>query len=237
MVGARPRRDWGIAFHWIFCVRSSIGECNCRFLDALAGEFRGRGKESNVRHIIGESNYRFLDALAGECWMSERVRELVRSVGKHRGSEGLGRKCRLEVGWKCECRKMQRKWRFWRADGGWKCEAGAGHGRGHGQGMVGARPRRDWGIAFHWIFCVRSSIGECNCRFLDALAGEFRGRGKESNVRHIIGESKYRFLDALAGEFRGRGKESNVRRIIEECNCRVLDALSGGFRGCGKESK
>ena len=30
---------------------------------------------------------------------------------------------------------------------------------------------------------------------------------------------------AMAGEFRGRGKESNVRHIIGECNCRLLDAL------------
>ena len=37
----------------------------------------------------------------------------------------------------------------------------------------------------------------------------------------------------MAGEFRGRGKESNVRHIIGECNCRVLDALAGEFRGRG----
>ena len=54
-------------------------------------------------------------------------------------------------------------------------------------------------------------IEECNCRVLDVLAGEFRGRGKESNARHIIGECNPYFLDALAGEFRGRGKKSNVR--------------------------
>ena len=30
---------------------------------------------------------------------------------------------------------------------------------------------------------------------------------------------------AMAGEFRARGKESNVRHIIGECNCRLLDAL------------
>ena len=34
-------------------------------------------------------------------------------------------------------------------------------------------------------------------------------------------------LDALAREFRGCGKNSNVRRNIGECNCRVLDALAG----------
>ena len=33
-------------------------------------------------------------------------------------------------------------------------------------------------------------------------------------------------LDALAGEFRGCGKDS-VRHNIGECNCRVLDALAG----------
>ena len=73
-------------------------------------------------------------------------------------------------------------------------------------------------------------IGECNCRLLDALAGELRGRGKESNVRHIIGECNDRFLDALAGEFTGRGKESNAWHIIWECNCRLLDALAGECR-------
>ena len=82
---------------------------------------------------------------------------------------------------------------------------------------------------------VRRMIGECNCRLPDALAGGFRGRGKESNVRHIIGECIYRFLDALAGEFRGRGKESNARHIIGECNCRLLDALAGEFIGREKE--
>ena len=40
-------------------------------------------------------------------------------------------------------------------------------------------------------------------------------------------------LDALAGEFRGCGKDSNVRRNIGECNCRVLDALAGEFKGLG----
>ena len=68
-----------------------------------------------------------------------------------------------------------------------------------------------------------------------AMAGEFRGRGKESNVRRIIGECNYRFLDALAGEFRGRGKGSHVRHIIGECNCRLPDALAGVLRGRGKE--
>ena len=37
----------------------------------------------------------------------------------------------------------------------------------------------------------------------------------------------------MAGGFRGRGQESNARHIIGVCNCRVLDALAGGFRGCG----
>ena len=68
------------------------------------------------------------------------------------------------------------------------------------------------------------------------MAGEFRGRGKDSNVRHIIGECNCRFLDALAGEFKGRGKESNVRHIFRECNGRFLDALAGEFRCRGKES-
>ena len=48
-------------------------------------------------------------------------------------------------------------------------------------------------------------IGECNSRLLDALAGEFRGRAKESHVRHIIGEYNCRLPDALAREFTGRG--------------------------------
>ena len=51
----------------------------------------------------------------------------------------------------------------------------------------------------------------------------------------VIGECKCRLLDALAGELRGRGKESNVRHIIRECICRLLDALAGELRGCGKE--
>ena len=67
---------------------------------------------------------------------------------------------------------------------------------------------------------MRSSIGECNCRVLDALAGEFRGCGQERRARHIIGECNCRLRDALAGGFRGRGQESNARHIIGECNCR-----------------
>ena len=31
-----------------------MGECNCRLRDALAGEFKGCGKESIVRHKIWE---------------------------------------------------------------------------------------------------------------------------------------------------------------------------------------
>ena len=37
--------------------------------------------------------------------------------------------------------------------------------------VCGADPRRDWGIAFGGFFGVRGSIGECNCRLRDALAG------------------------------------------------------------------
>ena len=62
---------------------------------------------------------------------------------------------------------------------------------------------------------MRSSIGKCNCKALDALAGEFRGCGKESNARYIIGKCNCKALDALAaGEFRGCGKESNARYIF-----------------------
>ena len=85
-------------------------------------------------------------------------------------------------------------------------------------------PRAIEGTAFLRIFGVCSYIGGSNCRSLDALAGEFRGCGKESHARHIIGECNCRVLDALAGEFRGCGKGSNARHIIGECNCRVLDA-------------
>ena len=62
---AGPRLIRGIACFENFYVRSSIGECNCRGPDALAGEFRGCVKESNARYIIGECNCRVLDALAG----------------------------------------------------------------------------------------------------------------------------------------------------------------------------
>ena len=74
-------------------------------------------------------------------------------------------------------------------------------------------------------------IGECNYRFLDVLAGEFRGRGKDGNVRRIIGKCNCRVLDALVGEFRDRGKESNVWHIIRKCNYRFLDVLAGEFTG------
>ena len=71
---------------------------------------------------------------------------------------------------------------------------------------------------------MRSSIGKCNRKALDALAGEFRGCVKESNVRYIIGECNCKALDALAGEFRGCVRESDAQRIIGECNCKALEA-------------
>ena len=83
---------------------------------------------------------------------------------------------------------------------------------------------------------MRSSIGKCNCKALDALAGELRGCVRESDAQRIIGECNCRLRDALAGEFKGCVKESNAQRIIGECNCRVLDALAGGLRGRGQES-
>ena len=116
---------------------------------------------------------------------------------------------------------------------------GAAHvrrGCGAGAARVRRGPRVTEGIAFFEIFSVRSSIGECNCKALDALAGEFRGCVKESNARYIIRECNCKALDALAGEFRGCVKESNARYIIGECNCKALDALAGEFRGCVKES-
>ena len=57
------------------------------------------------------------------------------------------------------------------------------------------------------------------------MAGGFGGRGQDSNARHTLGECNCRLLDALSGRFRGRGKESNVRNTFGECNCRLLDAL------------
>ena len=45
---------------------------------------------------------------------------------------------------------------------------------------------------------------EVSDRLPEKLAGYFTGHGKERNVRHIIGVCKWRFLDALAGAFRGR---------------------------------
>ena len=49
-------------------------------------------------------------------------------------------------------------------------------------------------------------LGKCNCKALDALAGEFRGCVKESNAQRIIGGCICRLRDALAGELRGRVK-------------------------------
>ena len=109
-------------------------------------------------------------------------------------------------------------------------------GAAHVRRMCGGGPRRDWGIAFHWFFGVRSSIGKCNRKALEALAGEFRGCVKESNVRYIIGECNCKALDALAGEFRGCVRQSDAQGIIGECNCKALEALAGEFRGFGQES-
>ena len=100
----------------------------------------------------------------------------------------------------------------------------------------GAGPRVTEGVAFLGKFYVRSSIGECNCRVLDALAGEFRGCVKENNAQRHIRECNCKALDALAGEFRGCVKENNAQRHFRKCNCKVLDALAGEFRGRVKEN-
>ena len=105
---------------------------------------------------------------------------------------------------------------------------------------------------------MRSSIGECNCKALDALAGEFRARqgkqcaayywGMQLQSARRIGRRVQRLRQGrqcaayywgmqlqiarrIGRGFRGRGQESNARHIIGECNCRVLDALAGEFRG------
>ena len=54
---------------------------------------------------------------------------------------------------------------------------------------------------------------------------------RESDAQRIIGECNCKALDALAGEFRGCVRESDAQRIIGECNCRLRDALAGEFRG------
>ena len=113
---------------------------------------------------------------------------------------------------------------------------GAGRLR-RGFGAVAARPPSNSGHSFSLKFYVRSSIGECNCKALDALAGEFGGCVKESDAqRIIIGECNCKALDALAGEFRGCVEESDAQCIIREYKCKALDALAGEFRGCVKET-
>ena len=69
------------------------------------------------------------------------------------------------------------------------CEtAGAGYARAM------SAPLPFGSVSIRWIqVCaveshVRNTFGECNCRLLDALAGEFRGRGKANHVGNIFGE-------------------------------------------------
>ena len=71
---------------------------------------------------------------------------------------------------------------------------------------------------------VRGGCGLCSREI--TMAGEFRGGGRDSNVRRIIGECNCRFLDALAGEFKGPERKA----MSGICNGRFLDALAGEFR-------
>ena len=45
------------------------------------------------------------------------------------------------------------------------------------------------GLMWSWVASGCRVIRECNSRLLDALAGELRGRGKESNVRILLGNA------------------------------------------------
>ena len=143
---------------------------------------------------------------------------LCKLESKERGRRGTMWQFESKEVCECLCFHSQSECTGWRKLVVWDAVCGA----------VAARlrrvPRVIEGTAFLWNFGVCSYIGGSNCRSLDALAGEFRGCGKESHARHIIGECNCRVPDALAGEFRGCGKGSNARRIIRECNCRVLDA-------------
>ena len=140
--------------------------------------------------------------------------------------------CKFESKEVCESLRFDSKfeWTGWRKLVVWDGVCGAG------AAWLRRMARLILGIVFLWKLYKRSFIGECICRVLDALAGEFKGCRKESSARHIIGECNYGVLDTLVGEFRGYHNKNTARLIIGECNCRVLDTLSGEFRGCGQES-
>ena len=86
--------------------------------------------------------------------------------------------------------------KVWRADGGWKCEAGAGHVRG----MFGSCPRLILVAVVLWRFDVGVLLGgvsrKCNSRLLDALQwwarktqrkGRFGEQMEVGSVRRVRG--------------------------------------------------
>ena len=109
----------------------SVRQVRCSVLDALERWGQGGVGCRWWLCVIRKRNGRLLQALA------------VGRGGKRRQGEGLERKCRLEV-WE-KCWKTQRKVKVWRADGGWKCEAGAGRSGGHVRRLS---PTNSGGIGF-----------------------------------------------------------------------------------------
>ena len=95
-------------------------------------------------------------------------------------------------------------------------------------------------------------IVECVFKFPDVLAGEFTGR----EIYDKLLEHNCRLLEALAGEFRGYVKQSNIWYTITDtyiywqessevaeytpyywkCNCILLDVLVGKVKGHRKEN-
>ena len=68
---------------------------------------------------------------------------------------------------------------------------------------------------------------EMLCFTIETAAGGREGRmcptgGCGLCSRYVRARSQWQ---ESSGEFRARGKESNVRHIIGECRCRLLDAL------------
>ena len=72
----------------------------------------------------------------------------------------------------------------------------------------------------------RYIIGKCNCkiarRIIRSVQRSWQGK---LYAEYFWGMQLQIAIDALSGAFRGREKESNVRHIIGKCNYRLLDAL------------
>ena len=202
-VAARPPVIEGAAFLWDFAVCSYIGGSNCRLLGALAGEFRGCGKESHARHLMGNATA----TAPHTASHTTSFRHPVHSdwLWKHRHSHtSLLPNChivpRLPRSLLSNLHNIPRLPRDWAiqvaspnnmpriaslsATSELSCQC-----VWHSAARLRRVPCVIEGTAFLWNFGVCVYIGGSNCKSLDTLSEEFRGCGQKAMRGIFLGNA------------------------------------------------